>query len=261
MPLSGLCSSPASASAQQSASRMPLVHVTCRANKAGTAISDLLDAGTHPTTAAGARTSGSDQTRLAEASIWGSGTHFVYFYAGRAHPRYGDAAFAYGPKVEAHSKGEAGPFDSGAMFNGSLSHAKSATTTESERIHLIKSNTRVLGTWRNTFANYLDSYFAGVGLQYLGSTPLPSGGSPVSANFSYGAWIAWTWEIRIGNECSVDDELVAWDCDPAVRSDFEDYALYHPASKGVAKLQNTLLSRTTTQLNFQSLDQWISAQL
>jgi hypothetical protein len=56
-----------------------------------------------------------DDTRRAESLLGLSPS--AYFYAGRAHPGFGNVALAFAPGSEAHHTGSATPFDTGGLVH------------------------------------------------------------------------------------------------------------------------------------------------
>lgn len=85
----------------------------------------------------------------------------VYFFAGRACPRFGSVALAFAPDCEAKHTGSATPFDSGGLV-----HANKYIQVKLEpddelpaRIQYGQASTISLTEWRNVFAQVLAAYF------------------------------------------------------------------------------------------------------
>jgi hypothetical protein len=147
-----------------------------------------------------------------------------YFYAGRAHPSFGNFAFAFRPAIEAAHKGSANPFDTGGVYIGKmhpLSGMSDAAAMQVRAQKLIQGTRVDLPAWRSQFAEFLGAFFPAP-LGYLtGAAPdvsAPWGPADLPASYkeNHGRptneWRAWTWEIRLYEEHPVDEHLLGWSC-------------------------------------------------
>ena len=147
---------------EQVAAKMPLVHVT--SGRAGRPMLwDIAD-GTIPTSEEQYRYCG-PTTRDVELLLGFPPS--VYFYAGRAHPQYGEVALAFLPEVERSVAHSATPFDSGgvAREDGRGYHftpPAGMSRADFARACILEAD------WRAEFARWLAGYFPS-GLEDTGS--------------------------------------------------------------------------------------------
>ena len=87
----------------------------------------------------------------------------LYFYAGRAYPRTGGTAFAFGPGSEQGHTGSATPFDTGGLY-ADAPYAPPISMSPPDnlqrRISLCAASIIPLKDWRPAFAAFLAAYFA-----------------------------------------------------------------------------------------------------
>lgn len=148
----------------------------------------------------------SDETRDAEDRL--GLPRSAYFYAGRAHPSFGDVAMAFSPDCEARHSGTATPFDTGGLIHPRryIKIRLDSTDEEAELIRYSQSSERPVGSWRDTFARVLAAYFETPG-KYWDGHPLPY--DPEGLYGLNTDWRAWTFEVRFYEGQSVLDRK-AW---------------------------------------------------
>jgi len=134
----------------------------------------------------------------------------VYYYAGRACPRFGNVALAFAPGCEVGRSGSVTPFDSGGLV-----HPKKYIKVKLEpddapsRVAYGKASTIELSEWRTIFANVLAAYFD-TDLAYWNERP-----ARLDPEELYGpdnTYPAWSFEIRF-YEPQLILERVAWTAD------------------------------------------------
>jgi hypothetical protein len=173
---------------EQVAAKVPLVHVT--SGRVGRPMLwDIAD-GTIPTSEAEHGYCGAT-TRETEAKM--DLPPSVYFYAGRANPRYGEAALAFDPQVELDVERTATPFDSGGVAR---EDGRGFTLTLPEGVSRAEfARACVVGVaWRSEFANWLAAYFPS-GLEGYWDRP-PERSDPEGLYTAENEWPAWTWEVQ-----------------------------------------------------------------
>lgn len=147
-----------------------------------------------------------DGTRRAESLLGLSPS--AYFYAGRAHPGFGDVALAFALGSEALHTGSATPFDTGGLVHPDryLKIRLSPADGEAERVQYGKASEVPLDRWRNVFAQVLAAYF-GTAAEYWEGRPNPW--DPEGLYELNNDWRAWTFEIRFSEGQSIH-ERAAW---------------------------------------------------
>jgi hypothetical protein len=153
-----------------------------------------------------------DDTRRTERLLGLSPS--AYFYAGRAHPGFGNVALAFAPGSEALHTGSATPFDTGGLVhpNRYIKIQLSPADGEAERVQYGKASEVPLERWRDVFARVLAAYFS-TAADYWEGRP-----NPWDPEGLYGLnrdWRAWTFEIRFSEGQSIH-ERVAWCADESV---------------------------------------------
>ncbi|MBF0341528.1 MAG: hypothetical protein HQL95_11295 [Magnetococcales bacterium] len=153
-----------------------------------------------------------------------------YFYAGKAHPRFGTLAIAYSPEYEHQAPGEANPFDTGGIFLGHIFPFKKMP--EADRITqacaLITSTRCGIAEWRKKMEQFLHDFFAGDLLRYL-NHDTPACSDPAAwpdtlpalhkENFELPAdksadnpqpreFRAWAWEIRLTKATPIGETIL-----------------------------------------------------
>lgn len=137
----------------------------------------------------------------------------AYFYAGRAHPDFGNVALAFAADCEAPHTGSATPFDTGGLVHPdprkriqihlNVADAESGQTTYG------KSSVIALHEWREVFARVLAAYFA-VDMDYWRGRPQPFDLEGLYERNT--DWRAWTFEVRFHEGQPVHDRA-AWCAD------------------------------------------------
>lgn len=185
---------------EQVAAKMPLVHVT--SGRAGRPMLwDIAD-GTIPTSEEQYRYCG-PTTRDVELLLGFPPS--VYFYAGRAHPQYGEVALAFLPEVERTVAHSATPFDSGgvAREDGRGYHftpPAGMSRADFARACILEAD------WRAEFARWLAGYFPSGARGYWERPP-----EREDPNGLYSAgndWSAWVWEVRFTRGPAVTEAAV-----------------------------------------------------
>ncbi len=166
MPPSDQSPSPDSAirsKCERVAGTMPLLHVT--SGRAGRPMLWDIASDEIPTSSAEHNYCG-DGARFAEEQAGYPPS--VYFYAGRANPRYGQVALAFGPEVEDGRFHSATPFDSGSVvkrnpvtaLNLELGLPDDATDEQELQARVQYSQAATItGDWRAAFARWLATFF------------------------------------------------------------------------------------------------------
>lgn len=152
-----------------------------------------------------------DVTRRAEALLGLSPS--AYFYAGRAHPAFGNVALGFIPGCEATHTGSATPFDTGGLVHPDR-HIKVRLDPdgEAELVAYGRSCEIPLDRWRSVFAQILAAYFSSV-TDYWTGRPLPY--DPEGLYELNSEWRAWTFEVRFYEGQSIHDRA-AWCADKQV---------------------------------------------
>ncbi len=141
----------------------------------------------------------------------------VYFYAGRAHPAFGNAAIAFPAECESKHAGSATPFDTGGLVhrNRYLKVRLDPTDGPVERVEYGRASEIPFGAspdWREIFAQVLAAYFE-TPLDYWTGRPFPP--DPEELYRLNDEWRAWTFEVRF-HEPQPLAERAAWCADEAV---------------------------------------------
>ena len=133
----------------------------------------------------------------------------AYFYAGRAHPRFGNVAMAFAAGCEDSHTGSASPFDTGGLVSNPphLKLRLSPTDGEAERVSFGKASLLPLDQWRATFGKFLAAYFDSDVDYWLKAKP--SVHDPEGRIESNTDWRAWAFEIRFSEGQSIH-ERAAW---------------------------------------------------
>ncbi|MBF0108246.1 MAG: hypothetical protein HQL76_03615 [Magnetococcales bacterium] len=139
-----------------------------------------------------------------------------YFYAGHGLDRYGEVVFVYEPPDEINLCGSANPFDTGALFLGSM-EPFAKKTTKKDRCQFIDMTKIDISSWRKEFGVFINRCYDGDVLSYLnGARPKEpdAWGNPnlPSKNAANTELCAWVWEIRIEEKHPIEQGLFAWSC-------------------------------------------------
>jgi len=153
-----------------------------------------------------------DSTRCAEKLLGLAPSG--YFYAGRAHPDFGNVALAFAPECEANHTGSATPFDTGGLLHPSryIKVKFDPNDDEAERVRYGKASEISLEDWRDVFGGVLAAYFEDH-TDYWHGRPKPydlQGLYELNDDCR-----AWTFEVRFHEGQSIHDRA-AWCADEPV---------------------------------------------
>lgn len=143
----------------------------------------------------------SDKARAAERAL-GLGD-CLYFYAGYAHPGFGDAVLVYEPEWSDAESGSATPFDTGGFHLGYLK--VEGVTSETEKKAYVALQRCELSVWRSRLDAYLTKYFASPAAYVRGERPVED--DPTHRLRDARERRAWTWEIRVHGDHDLLDQL------------------------------------------------------
>lgn len=135
----------------------------------------------------------------------------VYFYAGRACPRFGNVALAFSPKCEEGQSGSVTPFDSGGLVHP-RKYIKIRLVPDDEnpaRIEYGKKSTLELSEWREVLSRVLAAYFDR-DIDYW--TGYPARLDPENLYDRWNSYQAWSFEVRFYEPQPVL-KRVAWTAD------------------------------------------------
>lgn len=190
------------------ASKMPIVHVT----GSNRPFSDLVMNPPHEIPTTDVSHSLSSKTRNAEDLL--GFKRSVYFYAGRAHPKFGNVALAFGPDCEKNHNGSATPFDSGGLVHPNRFIKVRLDSDDVNRlIEYGKESVLLLSEWRDRFGMILAAYFGEEVDYWPPGKPNPH--DPEGLYELNVDWRAWTFEVRFYEGQSIFDRS-AWCGDEAV---------------------------------------------
>lgn len=196
----------------------------------------------------------------------------VYFYAGQAHPKYGDVAFAYTPAYERNKTGLTAPCDTGGIYAGRCEpfHGKSGTDEVVAFLQKIQVN---LADWREGFADYLYDFFGENVHDYCMRRPpntheTARWGEPdlparFPANHLADDWPSWTWEVRIEERTALYDELLTWSTSQTTEAQLVDRMTRRGSGMSAAPYPSKLL-RITRQIDSEftesvnRLQEWVA---
>ncbi|MDB5312437.1 MAG: hypothetical protein JWO38_6639 [Gemmataceae bacterium] len=214
-PMDGVPADLSDPRADGTAARMPLVHVC--SGRAGRQQLWEFVVGEIPTSAEANRYAGSG-ARFVEDQL--GYPRSVYFYAGRAHPGYGQVALAFPPGSEAGRLHTVTPFDTGGVAKReadlpSAFRLNLAPDSVEGRVEFCRRATIAADHnpgWRVAFARWLAYYFPTSSVGYWDRPPeRPDPDGMYTSNTD---WPAWTWEIRFAAGPRVLD-AERWAADPA----------------------------------------------
>jgi hypothetical protein len=157
----------------------------------------------------------SDETRRAETLLGLSPS--AYFYAGRAHPDFGNVGLAFPADCELKHTGSATPFDTGGLVHPRryIRIRSTGAAGHDDEVSLViygRASEIPLDQWRRVFASMLAAYFRSE-VDYWTGRPLPY--DPDGLYELNAEWRAWTFEIRFSEGQSIDDRA-AWCADEPV---------------------------------------------
>lgn len=155
-----------------------------------------------------------------------------YFYAGRAHPDFGDCAFIYSPAIESGRTGSVSPFDTGGVYWRYIHpFCEGDEADRLRRAQVCFHATRLdLIVWRSGFDAFLAAAFVAPS-GYFSSAPAPRvrwgpEDLPAWDARNHGApareWRAWTWEVRLYQEHAVQGHLEGWGCLPGIQKRLDE---------------------------------------
>jgi hypothetical protein len=138
----------------------------------------------------------------------------AYFYAGRAHPAFGNSAMAFAADCQAAHTGSATPFDTGGLMHPRrvIKLQLLPADGDGERAQYGKDSEIPLDRWRNVFAQVLAAYFDNASDYWAGR---PKSWDPEGLYELNDDWRAWTFEVRFSEGQSIDAR-VAWCSDESV---------------------------------------------
>jgi len=187
------------------ADRIPLVHVTGESRPFLTTV----ETPPQEIPTSDDRQYYTDRTRRAESLLGLSPS--AYFYAGRAHPKFGPVALAFAPSCETGHTGSASPFDTGGLLheNRYVDVQLDPADCETERAAYGRASEIPLNQWRDVFGRVLAAYFA-TELDYWQGRPRPYDLQRLYELNSH--WRAWAFEVRFFEGQSIYDRA-AWCAD------------------------------------------------
>lgn len=156
----------------------------------------------------------------------------LYFYAGVAHPDFGDVVLAYHPEASAAWSGSATTFDTGGMYLGLIKGR--GLSTPPDRKAYVDADRCDLDAWRARTSIWVEEQFASID-DYLEPGRRPASTDP---------------EDRLGHP---DNERRAWTVEVRMYADrdiFEDLAF---AIVGQEFLQQALASSDSSPLHKERL--------
>jgi len=138
----------------------------------------------------------------------------AYFYAGRAHPSFGNVALAFAADCETGHTGSATPFDTGGLLHPRrpIRLGLVPADGDAERAQYGKDSEIPLDRWRDVFAHVLAAYFDRAS-DYWAGRPKPL--DPEGLYELNDDWRAWTFEVRFSQGQSIAAR-VAWCSDESV---------------------------------------------
>jgi hypothetical protein len=129
----------------------------------------------------------------------------LYFFAGIAHPAFGDVVLAYHPEPSTALAGSATTFDTGGMHLG-LIRGRNLSTSE-ERKAFVAADRCTLDAWRLRASNWIEEHFDSV------DTYLEPDGRPISSDpderlgHPDNERRAWAFEVRLHEDRALFEDL------------------------------------------------------
>lgn len=236
------------------AEKMPLIHVT--SGRLGRPMLWDIAGGEIPTSEVEHGYCG-PTTRAVEADM--NLPPSVYFYSGRAHPRYGDVALAFHPEIERKLVHSATPFDSGGVARDDDRGFRFTLPDGMTRADFARAS--VVGAdWRGAFARWLAAYYPS-GVAGYWERP-PERVDPDGLYTATNEWAAWTWEVRFSRGPAVM-EAVAWaTTDSHLREIRNALAEQWNSPDDVDRLEKflgRLLTQTGSYRHNEGIEQWTRA--
>lgn len=129
----------------------------------------------------------------------------LYFFAGIAHPAFGDVVLAYHPEPSTTLAGSATTFDTGGMYLGLIKGRGLSTDTEREAY--VAADCCRLDSWRAWASSWIEKHFDST------DTYLDPGGRPRSTDpddrlgHPDNERRAWAFEVRLHEDRALFDDL------------------------------------------------------
>jgi hypothetical protein len=129
----------------------------------------------------------------------------LYFYAGIAHPAFGDVVLAYHPEPSTTLAGSATTFDTGGMYLG-LIKGRSLSTT-AERRAFVDADRCALDTWRARASDWIEEHFDAIDT-YLEPDGRPRSTEPDDRlGHPDNERRAWAFEVRLHEDRALFEDL------------------------------------------------------
>jgi hypothetical protein len=252
--------------AQAAAERIHLVHVAGMLNdeeKWRVFISMITDP-PHEIPTSDNATYCSNATRQAEDLL--GFPRSVYFYAGRAHPSFGNLALVFGSNCQRGHSGSVTPFDTGGFVWQPTPPINVRLAPNDEMLHRVrycKNSELKLDEWRDAFARTLAAYFDELRDYWTGR---PARSDPEGLYELNADWRCWTFEIRFAEPQLVHDR-VAWCADEGVMHRLFRMLNDEPNIPGVPRPVHKFLSDPPaleakgTPFYCKTIEAWVQEQL
>ena len=252
--------------AQTAAARMNLVHVTAvphDATKWNVFVSILTNPPHEIPTSVDADYC-SAPTRIAEDLL--GHARSVYFYAGRAHPSFGNLALAFDSNCQQGRTGSATPFDTGGFVCQPTPHIKVRLLPNDDlpqRVAYCSGSNLKLDEWRDVFARILAAYFGELSEYWTGS---PAPYDPEGLYELNSEWRCWSFEIRLYEPQPIHDRA-AWCADEAVMQKllrlYDDEAMTPGDPMPIDRFLNKLpaLEPAGTPFYCNAVENWVRGEL
>jgi hypothetical protein len=206
----------------------------------------------------------SDETRRSEDLL--GFPRSVYFYAGRAHPAFGNIALVFDADCQQGRSGSATPFDTGGFVWRPTPHIKVRLEPSDEMTHRVgycRDSELTLDQWRGAFARFLAAYFDEVEEYWTGRPTRPDPEGLYQLNDD---WRCWTFEVRFAEPQPVYDR-VAWCADESVMHELFRLHNGEPNTPGALRPVNRFLHDTPaieangTPFYCKAVENWVQEQL
>lgn len=206
----------------------------------------------------------SDETRQAEDAL--GLARSVYFYAGRAHPSFGNIAMVFGADCQQDRNGSATPFDTGGFVWQPTPHVKVRLEPNdelTERVRYCRHSELTLDQWRDAFARVLAAYFDRLEDYWTGR---PARLDPDGLYELNDDWRCWTFEIRLAEPQPINDRT-AWCADESVMHALFRLHRAEPATPGASRPIDRFLNDVPavkpngTPFYCKAVEDWVREQL
>jgi hypothetical protein len=129
----------------------------------------------------------------------------LYFFAGIAHPAFGDVVLAYHPESSTMLAGSATTFDTGGMYLGLIKGRELSTNAEREAY--VAADRCTLDAWRTRASSWIDEHFDSTDT-YLEPNGRPSSAEPDDRlGHPDNERRAWAFEVRLHEDRALFDDL------------------------------------------------------